>query len=104
MRAERNKFKDDLKRLSIKHEATLQDLNRHLQTEGSHKVCNGKILLELIVMPMVRSLGLGTSWLNPISFPIVKPRLYLDKWFILLNSIKVALAAPYYHHLYFRLI
>ena len=28
VRAERNKFKDDLKRLTIKHEATLHDLNR----------------------------------------------------------------------------
>ena len=28
VRAERNKFKDDIKRLTLKHEATLQDLHR----------------------------------------------------------------------------
>ena len=43
VRAERNKYKDDLKRLSIKHEATLQDLNKLHQTEaGSHKVIQKK--------------------------------------------------------------
>jgi hypothetical protein len=31
VRAERNRFKDDLKRLSIKHEAALENLNRQLQ-------------------------------------------------------------------------
>lgn len=37
VRAERNRYKDDLKVLAIRHEATLQDLTRQL---SSHKVRN----------------------------------------------------------------
>ena len=36
VRAERNKFKDDIKRLTLKHEATLQDLHRQQIVQPLH--------------------------------------------------------------------